>query len=158
MRLATLVFAAVTTLALALPASAAAINKAGLTRGEVAAFLKGKGYPVNATKDGNGLSILKSTTPDGVNFDVYFFDCNAQERCASIQFAAGWTMQNPVDRDKLNVWNREHRYMRAYVQDGGTLYGEVDMIIAPGGSMEQLETNRVLFNSLLAKFKSHFGL
>ena len=157
MRIATLLFAAVTTLALALPASAAAINKDGLTRGEVAAFLKSKGYPVNATKDGNGLSILKSTTPDGVNFDVYFFDCKG-DRCPSIQFAAGWNVQNPVDREALNVWNREHRYMRAYVQDGGTLYGEVDMIIAPGGSMEQLETNRVLFNTLLAKFKSHFGL
>jgi hypothetical protein len=32
------------------------------------------------------------------------------------------------------------------------------MIIAPGGSMEQLESNRVLFNTLLSKFKAHFGL
>jgi len=158
MRLASFFFAALATLALAMPASAAAINKAGLTRGEVAAFLKSKGYPVTATKDDNGLSILKSTTPSGINFDVYFFHCNAQDRCPSIQFAAGWSMQNPVDRDKLNVWNREHRYMRAYVQDAGALYGEIDMIIAPGGSLEQLETNRVLFNTLLAKFKQHFGL
>lgn len=157
MRIATFLFAAITTLALALPANAAAINKGGLTRGEVAAFLKSKGYPVTATKDSNGLSILKSTTPSGVNFDVYFFDCKG-ERCPSIQFAAGWTMQKPVDRNKLNVWNRDHRYMRAYVQDGGSLYGEIDMIIAPGGSMEQLETNRVLFNTLLGKFKTHFGL
>lgn len=158
MRLATFLLAAVTAFALALPASAAAISDAGLTRGEVAAFLKSKGYPVNATKDDNGLAILKSTTPSGVNFDIYFFDCNSEDRCPSIQFAAGWSMPNPVDRDKLNTWNREHRYMRAYVQDAGALYGEVDMIIAPGGSMEQLETNRVLFNTLLDKFKPHFGL
>jgi len=158
MRLASFFIAAVAALALALPAAAKSINNAGLTRGEVAAFLKSKGYPVTATKDDNGLSILKSTTPAGVNFDVYFFDCNDAGRCPSIQFAAGWSMQSPVDREKLNVWNREHRYMRAYVQDAGALYGEVDMIIAPGGSMEQLETNRVLFNTLLDKFKSHFGL
>ena len=158
MRLATLLIAAVTALALALPAAAKPINSAGLTRGEVAAFLKSKGYPVTATKDDNGLSILKATTTAKVNFDVYFFDCDDAGRCPSIQFAAGWSMTTKVPLDKVNVWNREHRYMRAYVQDGGALYGEVDMIIAPGGSMEQLETNRVLWNTLLSKFKSHFGL
>jgi len=158
MRLSALLIAVATTVALALPAGATPINSAGLTRGEIATFLKSKGYPVTATKDANGLQILKATTPAGVNFDVYFFDCDDAGRCPSLQFAAGWSMQNPVDRDKLNVWNREHRYMRAYVQDGGALYGEFDMIIAPGGSTEQLETDRELFNTLLAKFKSHFGI
>jgi hypothetical protein len=158
MRFAMTLIAAAITLALALPASAKPIDSAGLTRGEVAAWLKGKGYPVTATKDSNGLSILKSTTPAGVNFDVYFFDCNDAGRCPSIQFAAGWSMTTAVKLDHLNAWNREHRYMRAYVQDSGALYGELDMIIAPAGTMEQLEKNRTLWNTLLAKFKTHFGI
>lgn len=158
MRLVSLLIVGLSAIALSLPAFAKAIPAGGITRGEVATYLKSKGYPVNATKDDNGLSILKATTPSGVNFDIYFFDCNDAGRCPSIQFAAGWTTQNKVPLARLNKWNTEHRYMRAYTQEGGALYGEVDIILSPGGSTEQLETYRVLWNNLLTKFKEHFGL
>jgi hypothetical protein len=158
MRIASFLLAALAAFALVVPATAKPIDKAGLTRGEVAAYLKAKGYPITATKDDNGLSILKATSPDGVNFDIYFFDCNADGRCPSIQFAAGWTVQTKVSLERLNEWNRGRRYMRAYTQEGGALYGELDMVLAPGGSMEQFESYRVLWNTLLAKFKEHFGL
>ena len=158
MRLAT-VFAAVALLSLPLPATATPINSAGLTRGELATYLKSKGYPVNATKDGNGLSILRSKTSDGIDFDIYFFDCGkTDERCGSLQFAAGWAARQRVTLDQLNAWNRGHRYMRAYLTDNGDLYGEFDMVIAPGGTTEQLDDDRRLFDTMLAKFKTHFGL
>ncbi|MBI1212190.1 MAG: hypothetical protein GC190_12055 [Alphaproteobacteria bacterium] len=158
MRFTTLLIAAAALFAFVLPAQAKSIPSAGLTRGEVATYLKSKGYPVTATKDGNGLSILKATTPAGVNFDIYFFDCNKVGRCPSIQFAAGWSVHNKVPLDRLNSWNRGRRYMRAYTQEGGALYGEVDMILAPGGSYQQFESYRTLWDKLLVKFKDHFGL
>jgi len=157
MRLGTMLIAA-TVFVLALPVSAQPINRAGLSRDEVATYLKSKGYPVTAAKDHNDNSILKSTSPSKVNFDIYFFDCNDAGRCESIQFAAGWTVGTPIRTEQLNVWNRANRFMRAYVQDGGALYGEIDMIIAPGGSMDMMEKNRILWNALLDKFKTHFGL
>lgn len=157
MRVSTILVLSAAVLAFALPASAKPLGNAGITRGEMAAFLKSKGYPVTATKDDNGLSILKSTAA-GVNFDVYFFDCNAAERCQAMQFAAGWTVTTPVNKDTLNKWNEEHRYMRAYVQSGGALYGEVDMIVAPGGSTDLIESYRLHWETLLGKFKAAFGL
>jgi hypothetical protein len=58
----------------------------------------------------------------------------------------------------LNVWNRDNRWLRAYVPDGGALYGELDMLVAFGGSISQREAYRLLWSDMLAKFKTHFGL
>jgi hypothetical protein len=158
MRLSSLLLAALAVVALRLPAQATPIADAGITRGEVAAFLKAKGYPVTPSKLDNGQVILKSKTPSDVNFDIYFYDCDSAGRCPSVQFAAGFPMTTAVPRDRLNAWNNSHRYMRAYVQPSGGLYGEIDMILAPGGTTEQLETYRTLWNDLIAKFKQHFGI
>jgi hypothetical protein len=158
MRPSSLLLAAVTVVALHLPAAAAPIADEGITRGEVAAFLKAKGYPVTPAKVDNGQVILKTKTPSGVNFDVYFYDCDSNGRCPSVQFAAGFSMTTAVPRDRLNAWNNSHRYMRAYVQPSGGLYGEIDMILAPGGTTEQLEDYRTLWNDLIVKFKQHFGV
>lgn len=152
-----MIFGAVVLALSAQSAAAKPLNNAGITRGEMAAFLKAKGYPVTAAKDDNGLSILKSTAV-GVNFDVYFFDCNKAERCQAMQFAAGWTMSTPVKLEMLNKWNRDNRYMRAYVQEGGALYGELDMVVAPGGSTDQIEAYRKHWERVLGNFKTAFGL
>ena len=158
MRTMSLLLAAAMALALHLPAAATPIADAGITRGEVATYLKSKGYPVNAKKDANGLSILRATTPAGVPFDIYFFDCNDDGRCPAIQFAAGWSMATAVPLDRLNAWNRDQTYIRAYTQQNGSLFGELDMILAPGGTAEQLDPYCTLWNTALARFKTHFQI
>jgi hypothetical protein len=109
--------------------------------------------------DGNGKRILK-TTLDGVNFDVYFFDCDAKdERCSSIQFAAGWSLSSSIDSTTLNAWNKEKRWMRAYLTGANSeaLYGEMDIIVGPG-STETLDNYVATWKVALPQFKTHFKL
>jgi hypothetical protein len=131
----------------------------GITRDEMATYLKGKGYPVTeAFESGNKHNILK-TTIDGVNIDIYFLDCVTDDtgRCASVQFAASWTVSSP-DLEKVNAWNREKRFMRAYLtQSQKSLWAEYDMFLAPNGSTELLDKNLSMVKVLYKRLKEHFS-
>lgn len=137
---------------------AKAIPSAGITRDEMAAYLVSKGYPATpAFESGNNHRILK-TTIDGVNIDIYFLDCKTDDagRCASVQFAASWGVSSP-DLDKVNAWNRQKRFMRAYLTESQkTLWAEYDMFLAPNGSTELMDNNLSMMKSLFRSLKQHF--
>ena len=65
-----------------------------MTATEVAGWLIGNGYAAQVKPDPTtpGDQIV-STTTDGINVDIYLYDCSGQgdaRRCTSMQYAAGW--------------------------------------------------------------------
>jgi hypothetical protein len=140
-------------------AVAKSIPSDGITRAEMSAYLKSKGYPVtDAFESSNDHKILK-TTIDGVNIDVYFLDCAAGKsgRCAAVQFAASWHVDSP-DLEKVNAWNREKRFMRAYLTTTkNTLWAEYDMYLAPNGSTDLIDKNLSMVKVLYKRLKEHFN-
>lgn len=131
----------------------------GVTRQEIIDYLKTQGMVATEQADHNNRKILK-TSLEGVNFDVYFFDCDAKdERCSSIQFAAGWSLVSTIDETTLNAWNKDKRWMRAYLtgDNNEALYGEMDIIVGPGSS-ETLDNYVATWKVALPQFKAHFKL
>lgn len=142
----------------ALPAVAAHardLPAGGLTRTELAQWLQGHGYKAQIHDDSNGISIVTSAS-DGVNWDIYFFVCNDVQRCGSIQYAAGWTGVTVAD-DALNSWNRTKRYIRAYQGEKGSIWGEYDIDISPGGTWEQLDKSLDRWTDALPTYKTAIG-
>lgn len=140
-------------------ASATTYSAAGVTRAEMIDYLKTKGMTATEQRDGNNRRILK-TNLEGVNFDVYFFDCDDKDdRCSSIQFAAGWSLVNAVDEPTLNSWNKDKRWMRAYLSgdDSMSLYGEMDIIVGESSS-QTLDSYVATWKVALPQFKAHFKL
>jgi hypothetical protein len=131
----------------------------GITRDEMAAYLVKHGYSATpAYESGNEHNILK-TTIDGVNVDIYFLDCKTDDkgRCASVQFATSWSMSSP-DLELVNSWNRDKRFMRAYLTTTkSTLWAEYDMFIAPNGSTALLDKNVDMWKALIKGLKAHFN-
>jgi len=144
---------------LAVAHAAAAPIGEGITRKEMAEILQAKGLGAKIENDNLGNAIV-STAADGVDFDVYFFGCDKKTaRCDAIQFAAGWTMIKPPKAAMLNAWNRDKRYVRAYLtKDNKALYGEMDLTVAPGGSTEQIGDYLRLWRLLLPELKKRFNL
>lgn len=130
----------------------------GITREEMAGLLSSMGYSAKVGEDTLKNRVVTSAV-GGVSFDVYFFDCNAEGRCQAVQFAAGWTMSVAPKSATLNAWNRDKRYMRAYVtKDNKALYGEMDLTVSPGGSTEQIDDYLRLWGLLLPEFQTRFNL
>ena len=62
-----------------------------------------------------------------------------------------------MDMDKLNTWNRAHRYIRAYLTTSNGVFGEYDVEVSPGGTWEQLDDSLEIWLVRLKDFKTYIG-
>ena len=130
-----------------------------ITRDEMAVLLQANGYPVTRAKDSQGAQIITTKAPtSGQEFDVYFYDCTG-ERCATVEFSAGWTVKTPVLLDTVNAWNRDKRYVRAYTDKDGALFAEADLMLMSGDTAAQIVNYLKLWDkTLLVEFKQRLGV
>jgi len=78
----------------ALPAAAYPYPDGGVTANEVAAVLKAKGLQAEMTTDDVGDPMIKSAS-EQINWRVIFYGCE-KGRCTSIQFQAGFDLDNGI--------------------------------------------------------------
>ena len=91
---------------------------------------------------------LSSKVSD-TTFNVYFYGCEGEDVCTSVQFSAGYDLDNATSAGKANQWNSENRYARAVVDDEGDPFLRMDMVMVGDGVgvqtfAEALELWRIL--------------
>lgn len=153
----------VVTLALfaAIPAFAevtsAPVPATGIAPEEMAQLMSQHGWPAQIAKDSDGNPLIKSNVA-GVGFDVAFFECHGG-RCRDIRFEVGWSKAGPpnVTPEKLNTWNTNNRFLRAYLRPDRSLWAAMDARIARG-TTANVEEYIVLWPATLKEFRSYFGL
>lgn len=126
----------VTTLAAA-PAMAKPYPAGGVTPDEVAAVLRGKGLKAEIGTTGNGTPKISSGA-GGVNWSVYFYNCK-DSRCASIQFSAGFDLDDGLTYAKANEWNYNKRFARAALDEEMDPYVRYDIDAEKGLTSEAVE-------------------
>ncbi len=158
MKLKTTMMAAGAALALALataaPAAAAPIPNGGVTVEDMVRFLQSKGYKAEIKTGSTGRYIASATA--GVNFDVYFYDC-VSSRCASVQFEAGFNLTNGITTAKINEWNRDKRYLKAYVDSGADPHVSMDANTSPARTYEGLADDFGVWTGTLPLFAQFIG-
>jgi hypothetical protein len=149
-------FAAALAIALltATQASASPLNDQGVTREEMVEIMRADGLPAKIETDSKSNVIVKSRVAE-INFDVYFFDCKA-ERCAAIQFAAGWSNAN-ASAAKVNEWNTTKRYLRVYTKPGKVIWAEQDIVVTRS-TTENIDDCLALWPRMLTQFKTFMNL
>jgi len=158
--------AAAAAMAFAAPAAAAAspptpVQAAadpGVSPEAVRAWLISKGGTVSEVRSEGAETWL--TVSDGpLNWMVFFYSCEAGA-CGDIQYAASFS--NPtITEAMVNVWNREHRFLKAFFapgEGGGdqTAVVQYDVLIH-GGGVEQLTDHTALWLDLVAQFGRTVG-
>ena len=136
----------------------------GLTPAEVRAWLIEKGATVAVPRTIEGETIEGETfqgqtvlqVNDGsANWLIFFYGCDATGRCQDIQFAAN-IVADGLSLDRINAWNREQRFVKAYLQtnpDGtNAAVLQFDVLLQPGLDVEQMNDPTVVWLELLARF------
>jgi hypothetical protein len=108
--------------ALAVAAGPAAAQTVDAARPQsVVAAMQSAGYRATLETTKSGKPVIRSAA-NGSDFSVMFDDCNEQNSaCKSLAFVAwykakpGWTIQ------RLNQWNDEKKFLRAYIDKDGDL-------------------------------------
>ena len=94
------------------------------------------GFVATLEKDNQGDPKIVSRV-SRTKFRVYFFGCKENLNCASIHFRAGYDLKNPISALVVNEWNRNKRFTKAYIDDEGDPFLEMDVNMAFDGTGEQ---------------------
>ena len=104
---------------------------------------------------GSTATVVRSTL-DGTPFAIYLYDCR-KDRCASLQYEASFSNAENISLARLNNWNRQSRYVRAYLDRSGRVIGEYDIDIAPGMDAKGLDHSLRRWRSALSRFRQFVG-
>lgn len=144
---------AVAALALAGTAAARPLPEGGVTAQEVAEALQAKGYKAEIGRDQTGDPMITSAM-EGSGFRVMFYDCE-NDRCAAIQFATAFDLDEGMDLSRINTWNRERRFGRAYLDDEMDPFIEYDVDLEVGATTEAIENAVAVWEAVAPAFMKH---
>jgi hypothetical protein len=89
---------------------------------------------------------------DGTKYGVYFYGCAKGRECDDIQFSAGWSGPK-VSLEKINEWNRDKRFGKAYIDSDGDPRLEMEVNLDYGVSAKNLEDSFNWWSKALKEFK-----
>ena len=151
MRASILAVALTTAVSLSTATLARDLPDGGVTAGEVADALQGKGLKAEIGKDAGGDPKITSGA-DGSNFSIYFYGCNSG-RCHSYQFAAGFDQKNGMALSEINKWNSEYRFGHGYLDSDNDPHVLMDADVEHGATTEAISNNVERWEAVLVGFK-----
>jgi hypothetical protein len=93
---------------------------------------------------------------EGSRYTIYFYGCKNGTDCSTIQF---WTYApapgNPLDA--VNVWNRQYRFGKAYIDDDGDIAIEWDVNLWGGVTPKNLDDTFDWWRGVMVRIKTVFG-
>jgi hypothetical protein len=120
---------------------------------KIAALLKEKGYRAEII-EGEDTTYVRSAD-SGVPVTIFFLNCEAK-KCSTIQFYTGFSDRKNVSLERINDWNKNRRFARAYIDNDGDPVIEMDVDMDHQGiARENFYANLDIFLASIPKFKEH---
>ncbi len=92
----------------------------------IKAIVESQGWPATLiTKPGDDPYI--ESTRNGLKFLVLFMNCDEGKNCKTLQYYMGFSDAKGVALERLNKWNKEKRFARAYKDEEGDPVLEMDV-------------------------------
>ncbi|SNS45031.1 YbjN domain-containing protein [Sphingopyxis indica] len=92
----------------------------------IKAIVESHGWPATLVqKDGEDPYI--ESNRNGLKFLVLFMNCTEGKNCRTLQYYMGFSDAKDTPLEKLNQWNREKRFARAYRDEAGDPVLEMDI-------------------------------
>jgi hypothetical protein len=139
----------------AAPAQAQMVR--GQDPGSLVRALTAAGYKAELGTDKVGDPMITSGV-SGTTFQIFFYNCTANQNCATVQFHSGYDVAKPASLDHINEWNRSKRFGRAFLDKAGDPILEMDLDLDDGGVSEALFIDNMEFwSSIVGEFERHVG-
>ncbi len=145
-------------------AGAAARNEIvidAITGKEFAALMAEFGYDVQLEKDDEGDPYLVSSKGD-TSFVVIFYGCDknpdALKRiCGDVQFRSSYEAPEAASLPRMNSWNTDFRFGKAYVDVDGD--PTIEMVLNMSGGVTASYVRNILkwWSIVLRDFEDHIG-
>lgn len=118
--------------------------------------LQTAGYKAVLDKDSSGDPRIKSAA-NGAGFVIYFYGCDKNVACRSIQFAAGYTLKDKPTPAKINDWNLKDRFAPAYLDKDGDPNIQWDVVLEGGMPAPLFGETLTRWTDAMAAFQTYIG-
>jgi len=125
-----------------------------LTLEEMEAILKEEGYRYERVKEGEVVYFRLRMA--GLRALLFLFDCK-EGRCESLQLYATFSMEKPPTLERINRWNQEKRFSRAYLDQDGDSVLESELDLQGGVTRRAIALFLDLFEESLSQFAAWIG-
>ena len=132
-----------------------------ITGKEFASLLAEFGYDVEVDKDDQGDPYFITST-NGTNFVVIFYGCDKNPSsikrvCGDVQFRSSYEAPDAASLDRMNNWNRDFRFGKAYVDADGD--PTIEMVVNMTGGVTRSFVRNTLkwWTIVLRDFEDHIG-
>ena len=139
------------------PSAASALAPRNVGAGDperLADLMRRAGFRAEMATDGVGDPMIRSAA-SGKLFRVMFYECTNNEDCRSIQFRAAFDLADGTTADRMNEWNENERWTRAYVDDEGDPILEYDVNFEGGVSPDNFQDSLRVWERSLGRFIRH---
>ena len=121
---------------------------------QIVSLLQAKGYKAELIQ-GKETEYIR-TADSGVPITILFMNCAKGKRsCTTIQFYTGFS-EIDTTHQRINDWNMNHRWGRAYIDRTGDPVIEMDVDMDFGGiSSDLFYDNLNTFVATIPQFKAH---
>jgi len=159
MRFGTLILGALLAAGLA-PAAHAANTAPALIDGnstdDILNLARGYGSAILGTQASGAPKITGKI--EGQPYTIYFSSCDDKTHrdCEDLDFYAAYPGSSP-DADKINGWNRDTRFARAYIDSNGDAGMDMDINLVHGVSPDNMDSTLSLWAQLVKKFTAFVG-
>jgi hypothetical protein len=118
----------------------------------------GHSYTTSTAEDGTPVIQIDTSGSKAEQLEVAFFECDAKGGCEDAMIWSWYSLPQRVTADKINDWNANGRWTRAYIDSDKDPRLEMD-INATGGI--GTEAVAILVNTFFgqdSEFATHLGL
>ena len=99
-------------------------------------WFQDEGFPSKLEEDNVGDPLVSVRYFDA-DFSVYFYGCQQNTDCTSLQFYSGYRLDGEIGFEKINEWNRERLFSRAYITEEGSARIEYDVVTGQSGVTDE---------------------
>lgn len=116
------------------------------------------GYKAQLGKDDSGDPMVDSAA-SGYNYTIYFYECENNKDCASVQFIASFDPDKTNTPELANMWNSAKRFSQMSVNKDGVLNFRFDLSTMGGlpakNFDDQVDWWTTMLGELAKFFKEH---
>ena len=92
----------------------------------IKAIVESQGWPATIVAKADEDPYIESNR-NGLKFLVLFMNCDDHKNCKTLQYYMGFSDAKNISLERLNQWNKDKRFARAYRDDQGDPVLEMDV-------------------------------
>lgn len=117
-------------------------------------ILKSEGYTAELDEsDPEDISIVGKL--DGSEYRVYFYGCDNDNGCDSIQFSTGYNLSDGMTWESANEWNKGKRFAKLYLDEDMDPWVQMDVNLDGGVSRANMVDTIDYWRLLMSAFERH---